>query len=167
MKARLVRIGNSRGVRLPKAVIEQAALDDEVELKVENQRVIISASRSPRAGWAEAARELGADSRGLLDASTPTRLMRPSGVGESAIREAGRRSSGRRQSHARSRDQEDAPVRCGLSVSSCLSLPWHPGIRRARSDRTVDRERLVRRLGSLSEPEFTAVLRVLREMFEP
>jgi mRNA interferase MazF len=33
--------------------------------------------------------------------------------------------------------------------------------------RTVDRERLVRRLGSLSGPEFTAVLRVLREMFEP
>jgi antitoxin MazE len=74
MKARLVRIGNSRGVRLPKAVIEQAALDDEVELKVENQRVIISASKPRRAGWAEAARELGADSRGLLDASTPTRF---------------------------------------------------------------------------------------------
>jgi mRNA interferase MazF len=33
--------------------------------------------------------------------------------------------------------------------------------------RTVDRERLVRRLGSLSAPEFSVVLRVLREMFEP
>jgi mRNA-degrading endonuclease toxin of MazEF toxin-antitoxin module len=32
--------------------------------------------------------------------------------------------------------------------------------------RTVDRERLVRRLGALSEPEFNDVLGVLREMFE-
>jgi len=74
MKARLVRIGNSRGVRLPKAVIEQAALHDVVELEVENQRVIISASRPPRAGWGEAARDLAADSRGLLDPTTPTRF---------------------------------------------------------------------------------------------
>jgi mRNA interferase MazF len=33
--------------------------------------------------------------------------------------------------------------------------------------RTVDRERLLRRLGSLSAFEFARVLRVLREMFEP
>ncbi len=33
--------------------------------------------------------------------------------------------------------------------------------------RTVDRERLLHRLGSLSAPEFAGVLRVLREMFEP
>lgn len=72
MKARLVRIGNSRGVRLPKAVIEQAALDDVVELEVENQRVIISASRPPRTGWSEAARNLAAGSQGLLDPTTPT-----------------------------------------------------------------------------------------------
>lgn len=32
--------------------------------------------------------------------------------------------------------------------------------------RTVDRERLVRRLGALSKPEFNSVLGVLREMFE-
>jgi antitoxin MazE len=74
MKARLVRIGNSRGVRLPKAVIDQAELDDVVELEVENQRVIISASRPRRDGWTEAARDLAAASRGLLDPLTPTRF---------------------------------------------------------------------------------------------
>jgi antitoxin MazE len=74
MKARLVRIGNSRGVRLPKAVIEQAALEDVVELEVEDRRVIISASRSPRAGWDQAARDLAAASQGLLDPATPTRF---------------------------------------------------------------------------------------------
>ena len=74
MKARLVRIGNSRGIRLPKAVIDQAALDDEVELEVENNRIIISASAPARSGWAEAARRLADDMPGLLDPATPTRF---------------------------------------------------------------------------------------------
>jgi antitoxin MazE len=49
MKARLVRIGNSRGIRLPKAIIDQVGLDDEVELLVEDQRlVIVPAARGAR-----------------------------------------------------------------------------------------------------------------------
>jgi antitoxin MazE len=74
MKARLVRIGNSRGVRLPKAVIEQVGLDDEIELSVEDNRVIITAASPPRSGWAAAARRLGAESRGLLDSPSLTRF---------------------------------------------------------------------------------------------
>jgi antitoxin MazE len=74
MKARLVRIGNSRGVRLPKAIIDQVGLDDEIDLYVEGRRVVIAAAGRPRAGWAEAARHLAAASRGLLDPPTPTRF---------------------------------------------------------------------------------------------
>ena len=74
MKARLVRIGNSRGVRLPKAIIDQVGLDDEVELRVEDHRVVITAARPPRTGWAEAARHLAAEARGLLDPATRTRF---------------------------------------------------------------------------------------------
>jgi virulence-associated protein VagC len=44
MKARLVRIGNSRGVRLPKAVIEQAGLTEEVDLEVRGSTVVIAAT---------------------------------------------------------------------------------------------------------------------------
>lgn len=73
MKARLVRIGNSRGVRLPKAVIEQARLTDEVELEVRGATVVIAAAKRPREGWAEAARELHASGGDrLLDPATPT-----------------------------------------------------------------------------------------------
>ncbi len=75
MKARLVRIGNSRGVRLPKPMIAQAGLTDEVELEVRGNAVVIVAQKSPRSGWAEAARKLGTGgSDGLLDAPTPTRF---------------------------------------------------------------------------------------------
>ena len=73
MKAQLVRIGNSRGIRLPKVVIEQANLTEEVELEVRGATVVISAAKKPRAGWAQAAKEahaLGEDR--LLDPSAPT-----------------------------------------------------------------------------------------------
>ena len=74
MKARLVRIGNSRGVRLPKAVIDQVGLGDDIELRVEDNRVVITAAAPPRTGWAEAAKQLSARTDGLLDAAQPTRF---------------------------------------------------------------------------------------------
>jgi antitoxin MazE len=75
MKARLVRIGNSRGVRLPKAIIEQAGLTDEVDLEVRGNTVVIAATRRARAGWADAARALAAaGDGGLLDPETPTQF---------------------------------------------------------------------------------------------
>ena len=73
MKTRLVRMGNSRGVRLPKPLIQQAGLTDEVELEVRGNAIVIVAKKGPRAGWAEAARTLRAqDGDRLLDAPTPT-----------------------------------------------------------------------------------------------
>jgi antitoxin MazE len=75
MKTRLVRIGNSRGVRLPKPLIEQAGLTEDVLLEVRGNTIVIVAQRSPRDGWAEAARKLHAeDGDLLLDAPTPTRF---------------------------------------------------------------------------------------------
>jgi antitoxin MazE len=73
MRARLVRIGNSRGVRLPKAIIEQVGLEDDVELHVEGRRVVIERATRPRAGWAEAVRRLGAEPA-VLDGPTATRF---------------------------------------------------------------------------------------------
>lgn len=73
MKAQLVRIGNSRGIRLPKVVIEQARLTDEVELEVRGSTVVITAARRPRDGWAEAARQLHSEAGDqLLDPPTST-----------------------------------------------------------------------------------------------
>lgn len=75
MKTKLIRIGNSRGVRIPKPLLEQAGLEDEVELRVVDDGIIIGAARLPRADWEDAARllhERGED--GLLDAPTPTQF---------------------------------------------------------------------------------------------
>ena len=58
MKTRIVRIGNSQGIRIPKPLLEQAGLAEEVELHAEEGRIVIAAGRKARAGWAEAARQL-------------------------------------------------------------------------------------------------------------
>ena len=58
MKAKLVRIGNSRGVRIPKPLLEQAGLKDEVELRVVEGGLLIRGIAVPRAGWAEAAEKV-------------------------------------------------------------------------------------------------------------
>ena len=75
MKAKLVRIGNSRGIRLPKPMIEEAGLDDEVDIRVLDRSIIIASAEAPRTGWELAAKTLS-DRRGsgLLDVSTPTRF---------------------------------------------------------------------------------------------
>ena len=75
MKARLIRIGNSRGIRLAKPLLEEAGLTDEVEIRARAGAVVITPIESPRAGWAEAARRLReVTDGGLLDAPTPTRF---------------------------------------------------------------------------------------------
>jgi len=75
MKSRLVRIGNSRGVRLPKPVIEQAGLAEEVELQVLGNTVVIRSRHTARAGWAEAAQRMRAAGHDrLLDKATATRF---------------------------------------------------------------------------------------------
>jgi antitoxin MazE len=73
MKTKIVRIGNSRGVRIPKPLLEQAGLENEVLLRVVEEGIVIEAAHQPRAGWGEAARvlrERGED--GLLDEVVPT-----------------------------------------------------------------------------------------------
>ena len=54
MRIELVRIGNSRGIRIPKPFIEQCGFGDTVELHVEQDRLVIAPDRPPRQGWKEA-----------------------------------------------------------------------------------------------------------------
>jgi antitoxin MazE len=73
MKARIVRVGNSRGIRLPKPLLDRAGLADEVELHAEPGRIVIESVAKPRAGWAEAAQAMAArGDDGLLEPGTAT-----------------------------------------------------------------------------------------------
>ncbi|MEW5818112.1 MAG: AbrB/MazE/SpoVT family DNA-binding domain-containing protein [Spirochaetota bacterium] len=58
MKAKLIPIGNSRGVRLPKPLIKEVGLDDEVDIHVRDGAIVITPFEKPRFGWEEAAKRL-------------------------------------------------------------------------------------------------------------
>ena len=72
MKVELVRVGNSRGIRIPKPIIEQCRFEDAVELRVENDHLVIAPARLPRAGWEEAFRAAGSSAHDELLLDTPS-----------------------------------------------------------------------------------------------
>ncbi len=50
----LIRIGNSQGVRIPKAIIEQAQLEDrELQFRIVDEGLLIQPIKKPRDGWKE------------------------------------------------------------------------------------------------------------------
>ncbi len=74
IRSKVVKIGNSRGIRIPRAILEQAGLTDEVEMKVDGKQLIIQAAYHPRQGWEE--RFTGMAVQGddpLLDETSSTR----------------------------------------------------------------------------------------------
>ena len=72
MKTHIVRIGNSKGIRLPKSVLEQCCLKDTVEIEVVGKVLIIRPAHAPRSGWSEAFSQMSQhqDDK-LLDEDTP------------------------------------------------------------------------------------------------
>jgi len=73
VRTQLIRIGNSRGVRLPKAILEQAGLERDVDIAVHDGAVVIRAAVHPRAGWAEAFATMAANGDDfILDADAPS-----------------------------------------------------------------------------------------------
>ncbi len=73
VKTRLVRIGNSQGIRVPKILAEQADLGGELELEVRRRQLIVRSRRRPREGWDDQFRQMAArhDDRLLWPESSP------------------------------------------------------------------------------------------------
>jgi antitoxin MazE len=68
MKTKLVPIGNSRGVRIPKPLLEQAGLEGDIELRVVEGGIMVRGVAVSRAGWTEAAEKVRErNEAGLLD----------------------------------------------------------------------------------------------------
>jgi antitoxin MazE len=72
MRLELTRIGNSRGIRIPKPLIMQCGLTNVVEVRVTPEGLVIAPHRSPRHGWKEAfAASHPAEREMLLDSASP------------------------------------------------------------------------------------------------
>lgn len=73
MKVPVVKVGNSRGIRIPKVVIEECGFSQEVNLEVKNQSIVITPAQTVRSGWGDAFKKMaksGDDE--LLDKSLAT-----------------------------------------------------------------------------------------------
>ena len=57
-KSKIVKIGNSRGIRIPRLFLEQTGLGDEVEIVVVDDQIVIKPSTTPCQGWAEQFQEM-------------------------------------------------------------------------------------------------------------
>jgi len=73
VRTRIIKIGNSQGLRIPKLVLEQLDLKEEVELEVQEGQLIIRPLRVPRSNWEEQFRAMAAEGDDwLLDEVVPS-----------------------------------------------------------------------------------------------
>jgi antitoxin MazE len=73
MRTRIVKIGNSQGIRIPKALLDQTGLSGDVEIQAQGGSLVVVAAHQPRAGWDEAFRHMALqDDDRLLDGDIAT-----------------------------------------------------------------------------------------------
>ena len=73
IRTKLIRVGNSRGIRIPKAIIEQLELGDDIDIAIDGERLVIQSAPRRRQGWDAAfaaMAEAGDDA--MLDTPTST-----------------------------------------------------------------------------------------------
>ena len=58
MKTKIVRIGNSQGIRIPKSLLHQCHLDGPVEVDVQGNQLVVRSASAPRSGWDAAFRAM-------------------------------------------------------------------------------------------------------------
>ena len=76
MKANIVAIGNSQGIRIPQILLDQSGLSGEVDLEVCDQGIMIRKSTRPRENWDEAFQQMAQnnDDDMLIEGSSPKTL---------------------------------------------------------------------------------------------
>ena len=85
VKTRIVRIGNSQGVRIPKLLLEQVDLGEDVGLVLQENQIVIRPAFAIRHGWEEAFREMAR----AADVNARSTIPNASGVSLSGEGRAG------------------------------------------------------------------------------
>ena len=66
MKSNLIKIGNSKGIRISSSIIKECELESEVEIKVVDKKIIIEAVKEPRADWNKSFQNMHKNSEDVL-----------------------------------------------------------------------------------------------------
>ncbi|MEX0662411.1 MAG: AbrB/MazE/SpoVT family DNA-binding domain-containing protein [Balneolaceae bacterium] len=51
MKTKIIRIGNSQGVRIPKPLIEESGITDEIEMILRDNEIVLRSAETTRKNW--------------------------------------------------------------------------------------------------------------------
>ncbi len=71
MKAQIIQIGNSQGIRIPKVLLEETGLSGEVELESAPEGILIKNIRRPRGNWEEAFKALSEQDDDVIERNGP------------------------------------------------------------------------------------------------
>jgi antitoxin MazE len=58
MEVSVIKIGNSKGIRLSKTLLEKYNIKDTVELTLEKEQIVLKPLSKPRKGWEKAFKEM-------------------------------------------------------------------------------------------------------------
>jgi antitoxin MazE len=73
VKTSIIKIGNSKGIRIPKPLLDQASLGEEVELEAGDGQIVLRSSRHTRQAWDEQFAKMAEHKDdSLLDAEVPS-----------------------------------------------------------------------------------------------
>jgi antitoxin MazE len=69
MEVSIIQIGNSKGLRLSKTILDKYKINEKMEMILENDHIILRPIHEPRKGWSEAFKEMhiAGDDQLLLD----------------------------------------------------------------------------------------------------
>lgn len=69
MEVQLINIGNSKGIRFPKAILDEYNISDKIELILEKGRIILKPKSNPRKGWEKSFKQMheNGDDKLLMD----------------------------------------------------------------------------------------------------
>ena len=102
IRTRIVKIGRSQGIRIPRSILSQVGRNGEVEIDVQDGHLVLSPARRPRAGWAAAfaAMARAADDPGILQGTKVfAERSDASSGGHAVLRETGEGPENRRAVH--------------------------------------------------------------------
>ena len=73
MKTQVIKIGNSKGVRIPKSMLEESGVGKEVDLELREGEIVIRPIKKPRKNWMEAFKSMSSyQDDSLLDINNPS-----------------------------------------------------------------------------------------------
>ena len=58
MRTKIIPIGNSQGIRIPKTIIEQCEFNNSIEMKVIDGSLVLTPVKNVREGWEESFQEM-------------------------------------------------------------------------------------------------------------